>query len=241
MAMQLAIARQNEIMSCYIICCLQPHLRFVLFSGRLSSSLTPGSAVETPQAAGLGPRSDQALRQRSSPFFPEVHYELTKSWRAPYSSHIRPSASVALTFVDGAEEKRYEHLPPFDESVAAHICPPTAIQWKVRASHPSKLCRTRSALAGHAYSAAGQAASALHSMAVLQVFQAKMLTNIINTITNLDSTVSSTSASFIAPKEKLHRFTTIGQDELNKLHSLHPTASKPTTCLLDHVPTKLLK
>ncbi len=68
-----------------------------------------------------------------------------------------------------------------------------------------------------------------------------MLTNIINTITNLDSTVSSTSASFIAPKEKLHRFTTIGQDELNKLHSLHPTASKPTTCLLDHVPTKLLK
>ncbi len=48
---------------------------------------------------------------------------------------------------------------------------------------------------------------------------------------------SSTSASFIAPKEKLHCFTTIGQDELNKLI----TASKPTTCLLDPVPTKLLK
>ncbi len=43
-------------------------------------------------------------------------------------------------------------------------------------------------------------------------------------------------ASFIAPKEKLHCFTTIGQDELNKLI----TASKPTTCLLDPVPTKLL-
>ncbi len=50
-------------------------------------------------------------------------------------------------------------------------------------------------------------------------------------------TTSSTSASFIAPKEKLHCFTTIGQDELNKLI----TASKPTTCLLDPVPTKLLK
>ncbi len=58
-----------------------------------------------------------------------------------------------------------------------------------------------------------------------------------NTITNVDSTVSSTSASFIAPKEKLHCFTTIGQDELNKLI----TASKPTTCLLDPVPTNLLK
>ncbi len=61
--------------------------------------------------------------------------------------------------------------------------------------------------------------------------------NIRNTITNVDSTASSTSASFIAPKEKLHCFTTIGQDELNKLI----TASKTTTCLLDPVPTKLLK
>ncbi len=61
--------------------------------------------------------------------------------------------------------------------------------------------------------------------------------NIRNTITNVDSTASSTSASFIAPKEKLQCFRTIGQDELNKLI----TASKPTTCLLDPVPTKLLK
>ncbi len=58
-----------------------------------------------------------------------------------------------------------------------------------------------------------------------------------NTITNVDSTASSTSASFIAPKEILQCFTTIGQEELNKLI----TASKPTTCLLDPVPTKLLK
>ncbi len=61
--------------------------------------------------------------------------------------------------------------------------------------------------------------------------------NIGNTITNVDSTASSTSASFIAPKEKLQCFTTIGQDELNKLI----TASTSTTCLLDPVPTKLLK
>ncbi len=63
------------------------------------------------------------------------------------------------------------------------------------------------------------------------------LDNIRNTITNVDSTASSTSASFIAPKEKLHCFTTKGQDELKELI----TASKPTTCLLDPVPTKLLK
>ncbi len=64
---------------------------------------------------------NQAFRQRSSPFFTEVQDELTESWRGPYSSRIRPSASVALTSVDGTEEKVYEHLPPLDESVAAHL------------------------------------------------------------------------------------------------------------------------
>ncbi len=61
--------------------------------------------------------------------------------------------------------------------------------------------------------------------------------NIRNTITNVDYTVSSTSASFISPKEKLHCFTTIAQDELKKLI----TASKPTKFVLDPLPTKLLK
>ncbi len=69
------------------------------------------------------------------------------------------------------------------------------------------------------------------------IFFTDKIDNIRNTITNVDSTASSTLASFIAPKEKLHCFTTIGQDELNKLI----TASKPTKYLLDTVPTKLLK
>ncbi len=68
-------------------------------------------------------------------------------------------------------------------------------------------------------------------------FFTEKIDNIRNIITNVDPTASSTSASFIAPKEKLHCFTTIGQDVQNKLI----TASKPTTCLLDSVPTKLLK
>ncbi len=84
------------------------------------------------------PGHHQALCQRSYPFFPEVHDELTKLWHAPYSSRIRPSASVALTSIDGDEEKGYEHLPPLDKSVATHLCPPTAIGWKARASNPSK-------------------------------------------------------------------------------------------------------
>ncbi len=126
----------------------------------------------------LLPGRRQAPQQRPLPFFPEVHDELTRSWRSPYSARLRTSASSALTTIDGAEEKGYERMPQLDESVAAHPCSPTAIGWKAKASHPSKPCRTTSALAGRSYASAGQAASALHSMAVLQVYQAKLLSAI---------------------------------------------------------------
>ncbi len=86
---------------------------------RLSmSSGSKGLRLRSHLAAGwtsvfsrVGPLS-QPPPQRSSPFFPEVHDELTISWNAPHSSCIRPSASAALTSVDGAEEKGYERLPP---------------------------------------------------------------------------------------------------------------------------------
>ncbi len=57
------------------------------------------------------PGCHQAPQQRASPFFPKVHDEITKSWRAPFSSHLRASSSSALTSVDGAEEKGYDSLP----------------------------------------------------------------------------------------------------------------------------------
>ncbi|XP_016113692.1 mitogen-activated protein kinase kinase kinase kinase 4-like [Sinocyclocheilus grahami] len=53
----------------------------------------------------LLPGCHQAPRQRASPFFPEVHDEITRSWHAPYSACLRASSSSTLTTVDGAEEK----------------------------------------------------------------------------------------------------------------------------------------
>ncbi len=41
------------------------------------------------------PGRHQALCQRSSPFFPEAHDELTKSWRGPYSDS--PASSYKST------------------------------------------------------------------------------------------------------------------------------------------------
>ncbi len=62
------------------------------------------------------PGRRQAPRQQASPFFPEVHDQITRSWRAPYLSSLRVSSSSTLTSVNGAEEKGYDSLPPLESA-----------------------------------------------------------------------------------------------------------------------------
>ncbi len=109
------------------------------------------------------------------PFFPEVHEELTSSWMAPFTARSRSSASSVLTTLDGGVARRYAGIPQVERAVAVHLCPRNAATWRNRPRLPSKACKLTAALAAKAYSAAGQAASALHAMAILQVHQAKAL------------------------------------------------------------------
>ncbi len=109
------------------------------------------------------------------PFFPEVHEELTKSWMAPFTARSHSSASSVLTTLDGGAARGYAALPQVERAVAVHLCPRNAATWRNRPRLPSKACKLTAALAAKAYSAAGQAASALHAMAILQVHQAKAL------------------------------------------------------------------
>ncbi|KAI2658281.1 ORF V: Enzymatic polyprotein [Labeo rohita] len=69
----------------------------------------------------------------------------------------------------------YEAVPQVERAVAVHLCPPGAATWRDRPHLPSRACEFSSALAGRTYHAAGQAATALHAMATLQVYQAKVL------------------------------------------------------------------
>lgn len=80
-------------------------------------------------------------------------------------AHLRTSNFTAHTTIVGAEEKSYEKL---DEAIATYLCLPTATGWKVKVAHLFKPCKTTSVLAGHAYTSAGQAGSALHTMTILQ-------------------------------------------------------------------------
>lgn len=59
--------------------------------------------------------------------------------------------------------------------MAAHLCLPAAIGWRAKVANLSKPCRTTSALTGRAYASTGQDGFVLHTMEVLQVYQAKLL------------------------------------------------------------------
>ncbi len=97
------------------------------------------------------------------PFFPEVHEE------------NRPSASSVLTTLDGGAAQGYVEVPPVERAIAMQLCPQGAAAWRGNPRLPSRACKFSSALTAKAYGAAGQAASALHAMALLQVHQAKAL------------------------------------------------------------------
>ncbi len=109
------------------------------------------------------------------PFFPEVHEVVTRSWKAPFSARNRPSASSVLTTLDSGAAQGYVEVPPVERAIAMQLCPQGAAAWRGNPRLPSRACKFSSALTAKAYSAAGQAASALHAMALLQVHQAKAL------------------------------------------------------------------
>ncbi len=109
------------------------------------------------------------------PFFPEVHDELTGTWTAPFTARNRSSGSSSLATLDGGAARGYTEVPPVERSVAMQLCPRTASTWRGNPLFPSQACRHSSALTGSAYAACGEAASALHTMALLQVHQAKAL------------------------------------------------------------------
>ncbi len=123
----------------------------------------------------LGAGRGSQPRPAPVPFFPEVHEELMSSWMAPFTARSHSSASSVLTTLDGGVARGYAGIPQVERAVAVHLCPWNAATWRNRPRLPSKACKLTAALAAKAYSAAGQAASALHAMAILQVHQAKAL------------------------------------------------------------------
>ena len=120
----------------------------------------------------LQPRS-QPLR-RSLPFFPDLHTEVSRSWGKPFSSRVSGPNIHIYADIMGAREEGYGMMPRVEESFATHLSPDAASSLRAPAL-PTKPCRTTSALVGKAYMAAGRAGSCLHTMGLLQAYQADLL------------------------------------------------------------------
>ncbi|XP_059366460.1 uncharacterized protein LOC132105393 [Carassius carassius] len=155
-----------------------PTLRRILSAGREWSRLRVGIPDE-PVKSKLDSwflysgRRAAAPRKRA-PFLPDLHDEVAKAWAVPQSARAHAGGSKIFTKVDGAEARGYTRIPPVEESIAAHLCPSSA-SLKTGATLPSRPFRLTTHVADKAYSASGEAISALHTMAVLQVFQAQLL------------------------------------------------------------------
>ncbi len=84
-------------------------------------------------------------------------------------------SSSILTTLDGGVARGLHRHSPGGESGRSGLVPVKRRTWRNRPHLPSKLVGPRELLVAKAYSAAGQAASALHAMVILQVHQAKAL------------------------------------------------------------------
>lgn len=113
--------------------------------------------------------------RRPLPFFPDLHQEVSRSWKQPFSARITNAAAADFATVSDMANHGYTMMPPVEETLAEHLAPSSAAAWKSRPLLPSKACRVTSSLVGKSYMAAGQAAASLHSMAVLQAYQAELL------------------------------------------------------------------
>ncbi len=112
--------------------------------------------------------------QVSLPFLPDLHTEVEMEWKKPFSSRIHRFQHTSYANIARMRESGYERMPPVEETLASYLSMGDTASLKVP-SLPFKSLQDTSRLKGRAYAAAGQAAASLHTMAVLQAYQADLL------------------------------------------------------------------
>ncbi len=75
------------------------------------------------------------------PFFPEVHEDLTRLWKAPFTARNKSCSSSPLTTLDGGAALGYAGIPLVERSVAMQLCPTAATTLRGEPCLPSRACR----------------------------------------------------------------------------------------------------
>ncbi|KAL0163489.1 hypothetical protein M9458_042887, partial [Cirrhinus mrigala] len=119
--------------------------------------------------------SDHSLpAQVSLPFLPDLYSEIEKVCKRPHSSRLHLFPYSNYVNIEGMREYDYERMPPVEETLASYLSMGKTSSLKTP-SLPSIPLQVTFRLNGRAYAAAGQAVGALHTMAVLQAYQADLL------------------------------------------------------------------
>lgn len=147
-----------------------PHSPVLFFD----ESLRPPSAFADVISFGLDEDKDSMSISASEKYWADSERDCSDS-EGPPDFHV-----------GGAEVHGYVRMPPVEETVATHLCPSLAMLG-ADLSLLSKHCRLTTHLSDKAYTSAGEAASVLHKIAVLQVFQVKLLQSLDSGIINGDA------------------------------------------------------
>ncbi|KAK9979877.1 hypothetical protein ABG768_013285, partial [Culter alburnus] len=113
--------------------------------------------------------------RRKLPLFSDLHSEISRSWKQPFSARLTNAAAADSTNLIGSVEQGYTAIPTIEDTLATHLSPSSAPSWKSRPLLTSKPCRTTSVFIGKTYMTAGQAGMALHTMGILQPYQTDVL------------------------------------------------------------------
>lgn len=87
-------------------------------------------------------------------FFPDLHTDLSKSWKWPFSSHLLSPTVHNYASIVGFKENDYGMMPRVEETLAAYLSPDAASSL-IAPTLPTKSCCTTSLLVYKVYMAAG--------------------------------------------------------------------------------------
>ncbi len=59
--------------------------------------------------------------QVNLPFLPDLHTEVEKEWKKPFSSHIRRFQHTSYANIIGMRENGYERMPPVEDTLASYL------------------------------------------------------------------------------------------------------------------------
>ncbi len=64
--------------------------------------------------------------RRKLHFFPDLHHEISRFWKQPFSSRLTNAAAADFTNLIGSVEQGYAAVPVVEDTLAAHLSPTSA-------------------------------------------------------------------------------------------------------------------